>query len=38
MMARLCARCLEPVVPVNECVCPDEDDEVRDGSEADDAA
>jgi hypothetical protein len=31
-MARICSRCLQPVAPVNECICPD-DDEPQDGTE-----
>jgi hypothetical protein len=40
-MARLCATCLEPVTPVNLCICPDDDPEPgdgQDGSDDEDAA
>ena len=26
-MATLCARCLQPLRPVNECICDDDEDE-----------
>ena len=35
-MARVCAECLEPLTPVNECIC--DDDGPEDGSDEDDAA
>ncbi len=31
-MARLCSECRQPVAPVNECLCLDEDD--ADGAQA----
>lgn len=37
-MARLCRTCRQPVAPVNECICPDEDEEAQDSSEEEDAA
>lgn len=34
-MARICAECRMPVTPVNECICPD-DDEAQDSGEEND--
>ena len=40
-MARICAECRQPVSPVNECICPDDDlepGEPEDGGDGGDAA
>jgi hypothetical protein len=36
-MATLCARCLEPVRPVNECICDDEPDPEATPADGDEA-
>lgn len=37
-MATLCARCLQPRRPVDECICPDDDMEPGEDSSDEDAA
>ena len=35
-MARVCAECRQPVVPVNECICDDEDGPLGFGDDGED--
>jgi hypothetical protein len=37
-MARVCAECRMPLTPVNECVCPDDDDPADGGGDDGNAA